>query len=94
MESPLDCTSTNFEKIALQKFRFLATCLPEDIRVFREPWGRSTVLCLDFDNCPHLFMTTQAKINLIATAIQQLGLANSIIFRIGKKIMGWKRIDI
>jgi hypothetical protein len=94
MESPLDCTSTNFEKIALQRFRSLASCLPEDIKIFREPWGRSTVLCLDFARCPNLFLTTQANINLLAEAIQELGLANSVIFRIGKKIMGWKRIDV
>lgn len=93
MESPLNCTSANFEKVALQRFRSLATCLPEKIKVFREPWGRSTVLCLDFINCPHLYPVVQEQTHLLAIAVEQLGLANSVIFRIDKKIMGWTRID-
>lgn len=93
MESPLNSTSNNFEKVALDKFRSLALCLPRHTKVFREPWGRSTVLCIDFENCPQLFPLNREQINLLATAIEELGLANSVIFRIGSKIMGWKKLE-
>lgn len=92
MESPLNCTSTNFEKAALSKLRSLAHCLPKNSKIFREPWGRSTVLCIDFVDCPHLFPIAPEETQLLAIAIQELGLANSVIFRIGSKIMGWKTL--
>lgn len=93
MEYPLDCTSTNFEKVALAKFRTLTPNLPTRVRIFREPWGRFTVLCIDFQDCPHYFpLSTEQNKDLIEI-MKQLGLSNSIIFRIGNKILGWKRID-
>ncbi len=94
MESPLNCTSANFEQVALARFRSLATFLPQDSKIFREPWGRSTVLCIDFANCPHLFNVDQEQAHLLSQAIAQLGLANSIIFRIGSKIVGWKKVAL
>jgi len=92
MESPLNCTSANFEQVALSKFKAIATFLPQDSRVFREPWGRSTVLCIDFANCPHLFSIDQEQALLLGEAIAKLGLASSVIFRIGSKIVGWKKM--
>lgn len=92
MDSPLNCTSANFEQVALTKFRFLAPFLPKDSKIFREPWGRSTVLCIDFANCPHLFSVDQEQSRLLSQAIAELGLANSMIFRIGSKIVGWKNV--
>jgi hypothetical protein len=94
MESPLNCTSANFEQVALARFRSLATFLPQDSKIFREPWGRSTVLCIDFANCPHLFNIDQEQAYLLSKAIATLGLANSIIFRIGSKIVGWKKLNL
>ena len=52
MESPFNSTSADFEQAALARFRRLVSFLPQGSKVFREPWGRSTVLCLDFSNCP------------------------------------------
>jgi len=92
MDSPLNCTSANFEQVALTKFRCLTPFLPQDSKIFREPWGRSTVLCIDFANCPHLFSVDQEQSRLLSQAITELGLANSMIFRIGSKIVGWKNI--
>jgi hypothetical protein len=92
MESPLNCTSTDFEQVALDKFRSLVGCLPQDTKISREPWGRSTVLCIDFKNCPHLFNVDQEQTRLLTQAIHELGLANSVIFRIGSKIVGWKKM--
>ena len=93
MGSPLDCTSANFEKVSLSRFRSLSSYLPQDSKIFREPWGRSTVICIDFIDCPHLFPLTPKQTNNLTEAIQQLGLAHSVIFRVGKKILGWKKIE-
>jgi hypothetical protein len=93
MEPPLNHTSSNFEQIALTKFRSLVGFLPQGSKIFREPWGRSTVLCIDFENCPHLFHFDQEQSRILAQAIGRLGLANSVIFRMGNKIVGWKKME-
>ena len=92
MESPLNCTSANFELTALNRLRSLVNFLPRDAEVFREPWGRSTVLCIDFANCPHLSSVDREQVTLLSNAIAELGLTSSIIFRIGNKIIGWKKV--
>lgn len=92
MESPLNCTSSNFELSALARLRSLVTFIPKDAEIFREPWGRSTVLCIDFANCPHLFSVDQEQAALLSNAIASLGLTTSVIFRIGGKIVGWKKL--
>ena len=92
MESPLNYTSANFEQAALTKFRSLVAFLPQDSKIRREPWGRSTVLCIDFGNCPHLLSVNQEQTRLLSQAIASLSLADSIIFRIGSKIVGWKKV--
>ena len=93
MDSLSKYTSTNFERVALAKFRSLAGCLPQDSRIFREPWGSSTVLCVDFEPCPQFLPLARQQTELLSEANSQLGLANSIIFRVGSKIMGWKRME-
>ena len=92
MAFPLNCTSSNFEKVSLSRFRSLANCLPQNSKIFREPWGRSTVICIDFIDCPHLFPLTPEQIKVLHEAIEELGLSRSVIFRVGKKILGWKKI--
>jgi len=92
MAFPLNCTSSNFEKVSLSRFRSLANCLPQNSKIFREPWGRSTVICIDFIDCPHLFPLTPEQIKVLNEAIEELGLSRSVIFRVGKKILGWKKI--
>ncbi|MEL6579160.1 MAG: hypothetical protein AAFQ14_05380 [Cyanobacteria bacterium J06621_12] len=89
---PLECTSADFEQAALAKFRSLVSFLPQDSTIFREPWGRSTVLCFDFVNCPHLFSVNQEQARCLSQAIAELGLADSMIFRMGSKIVGWKKV--
>ena len=84
--------SSDFERAALAKFRSLVTFLPQDSKIFREPWGRSTVLCLDFGDCPHLFSVDREQARSLSQAISRLGLADSMTFRIGSKIVGWTRV--
>lgn len=91
---PLDCTSADFEQAALAKFRSSVSFLPQDSRIFRESWDRSTVLCFDFVNCPHLFSVNQEQTRFLCQAIAELGLADSMIFRMGSKILGWKKVKL
>lgn len=90
--SPSNCTSAEFEKAALKRFRTLAMCVPSDCKVFREPWGCHTVVCLDFQACPKELEKTKAQAHLLITAAEELGLAQSVIFRLDNKVRGWKKI--
>ncbi|BAZ45997.1 hypothetical protein NIES4102_30250 [Chondrocystis sp. NIES-4102] len=94
MESPLNCTSANFEQVALAKLRSLTAFLPADLNIKREAWGSSTALCIDFANCPHIVNLDKDQTNILSAAIAKLGLANSIIFRIGSKTVGWTNIKV
>lgn len=87
--SPINCTTAEFEKEAIARFRSLVTYIPQDCKIFREPWNRSTVLCLDFAACPDFLETIEARSNLLVIAARELGLANSAIFRIGNSVRGW-----
>lgn len=84
-----DCTSTNFEKVALTRFRALVQCLPSNCRIFREPWDCSTILCLDFANCADILPEIQQQAPLLVYKATELGLGNAIIFRVGNRFMGW-----
>ncbi len=90
---PSDCTATQFEQAALSRFRALVTFLPSNCRVFREPWDCSTVLCLDFSQCPTFLESTKAQSLILQAVVQELGLARALIFRVEQKSMGWVRID-
>jgi hypothetical protein len=92
--SPSECTGANLEREALKRFRTLAPFVPKECRIFREPWECSTVLCLDFAACPTHLEITKAKTDELVTAIDELGLSNVIIFRIGRKFIGWNRITL
>ncbi len=89
---PFECTSADFEKAAIQRFRELVSFFPPNCRIFREPWDNSTVLCFDFADCPRLLEVAKGQVYLLIDAIQELGLANTVIFRLGNKFMGWKAI--
>ncbi|MGL5832892.1 MAG: hypothetical protein ACRC1Z_06625 [Waterburya sp.] len=89
---PLNCTSADFEQAALAKFRSLVGFLPPNSKISRELSGRSTVLCLDFADCPHLFSVDQEQARSLSQAIAHLGLADSMIFRLGSKTVGWKKV--
>lgn len=87
--SPINCTSAEFEKEAIARFRTIATYLPQDCQIYREPWNRSTVLCLDFAPCPLFLENVKGKSHLLVAAAKHLGLANSAIFKIGNSVRGW-----
>ena len=89
---PLKSTSIDFEKAALDRFRFLANCLPQACQTSREPWDGSTVLCLNFESCPQLLEKARQNRHLLIAVVQQLGLAHALIFKVGTKVQGWTAI--
>jgi hypothetical protein len=88
--SPLQGTSAAFEQAALEKFKALLVILPTDCRVYREIWDKSTVLCLDFVDCPEQLTGMQNQVVMLLLAANHLGLSQAISFRVGHKIKGWK----
>jgi hypothetical protein len=83
-----ECTSADFEKAAIHRFRSLVSFLPLTCKVFREPWECSTVLCLDFADCPSYLELAKQEARSLAEAAETLGLAGAIVFRVSHKFMG------
>ncbi len=90
---PSDCTSAKFEQVALNRLRSLASFLPQDCRIFREPWDCSTVLCLDFAECPTFLLIIKENPTQLQAVVQELGIAHGIVFRINQKLMGWVGVE-
>lgn len=89
---PFNCTSNELEKVAISRFRSRIGLLPSQCEVFREPWNHSTVVCLDFVQCPQFLDSLEELEPSLMIAIQELGLGNGVVFRLGKKLMGWKTV--
>ncbi|MGP0128016.1 MAG: hypothetical protein ACTMUB_01725 [cyanobacterium endosymbiont of Rhopalodia musculus] len=85
-------TSAELEKVAINRFRKLVRVLPSQCHIFRESWELSTVVCLDCSQCPDFLNELSSSEEEIIQAIQQLGLANTVLFRMGNKLIGWKAI--
>ncbi|MGK7944805.1 MAG: hypothetical protein AB4058_10085 [Microcystaceae cyanobacterium] len=90
---PSDCTSAKFEQVAISRLRSLVSLLPNNCKVFREPWDCSTVLCLDFADCPTSVMIIKENPDQLKTVVQDLGIAHAIVFRINQKLMGWVGVE-
>lgn len=93
MESPLNSTSSNLEKAVIDRFQMLTGHFLQKSRIFREPWGNSTVLCIDFESKPYIFPLSREQTHILGLAIKQLGLAESVIFRANNKVLGWKKLS-
>ncbi len=95
--SPTNFTSTELEREAIRRFRCLVPFLDPQCRVFRELNGHSTVLCLDFTACPQDLKMNQKEWHEIAKVLiyssHYLGLANSLVFKIGDRILGWMNLN-
>ena len=85
-------TSAELEKAALNRFRSLMHFLPRDCKIGREKWGSSTILVLDFANCPHLLEATKQQSFLLLIGANYLGLTNSLLFRVGRKVIEWQTL--
>ncbi|MGL5034435.1 MAG: hypothetical protein ACRC6M_11615 [Microcystaceae cyanobacterium] len=85
-----DGTSTELERVALDRYRRLVGILPPNCYVYREPWGCSTVLCLDFADCPFWLPTMQHSADILLQGSESIGLAQALVFRQGRKFIGLK----
>lgn len=85
-------SSNQFEQVAIDRFRLLVNFLPLNCKIFREPWDSSTVLCLDFRACPYFLEITKERSDLLLNVVKDLGLAKSIIFRLGNQVKGWRSV--
>lgn len=90
---PLNCTGIDFEIEAINRFRGLDPFLSPKCHIFRELNGNSPVLCLDFAACAEdLKMNKQEWkefAQLLLHSSRYLGLANSLVFKNGDRILSW-----
>ncbi|NEQ67066.1 MAG: hypothetical protein F6J86_14085 [Symploca sp. SIO1B1] len=86
---PLNYTSADLEKAAVNRFRSLVVGLPQQCIVFRDLWDRSTVLCLDFADCPNSLEPSMSEFFPLLLAAHNLGLADSLLFKMNNRVMGW-----
>lgn len=85
--SSLDRTSAELEIEAIKRFRDLCPILPINCQVCRVVDDNLTVLCLDFVDCPQELDHSIEQFPILAVASHQLGLAESLIFKIGDRII-------
>ena len=89
--SPIHGISMDLEIEAIRRFRDFAPFLNPECRVFRQLKGHSTVLCLDFTACPQDLNMNQKDwqefTQLLILSSHYLGLANSLMFKVGKRII-------
>ncbi len=89
--SSINNSSIDLELEAIRRFRCLVPFLDPECRVFRELKGHSTVLCLDFTACPQDLKMNQKEwqevSELLLYSSHYLGLANSLMFKVGKRII-------
>ncbi len=83
--SPVNCTSRDLEKEAINRFRTLASFMPREWGVGRELNGLSTILCVDVTPSPVDLKTNQELwqelARLLAHSSNYLGLANTVVFK-------------
>ena len=95
--SPLNYRSTDLEIEVIKRFRELAPFLPSECRVFRELNGRSPVLCLDFAVCPQALKMNKKQwrelARLLAHSFHYLGLANTLVFKNGERLVAWMTLN-
>lgn len=84
-------TSHNFEQEVLSRFRNLVAILPSECKIYRETWNHNTVLCLDFQDCPHYIEIIKENVSVLTAIVQRLCLAKSIIFRQGHQLKAWRK---
>ncbi len=95
--SPLNCTSIDLELEAIKRFRALAPFLSPECQVFRELNGLSPILCLDFAACPQDLKMNKKEwlefAQLLVHSSHYLGLANSLVFKNGDRVVGWMNFN-
>ena len=95
--SPLNNISIDLEIETIQRLRTLVPSIGTKCRVVRELDGNDLVLCLDFTDCPQDLNKNKKEwqefVLLLALSCHYLGLANSVVFKSSKGIMGWMSLE-
>lgn len=95
--SPLNSTSSDLELEAIRRFRTLAPFLSPECRVFRELNGLEPILCLDFAACPQDVQMNREEwhefAKLLVHSSHYLGLANSLVFKQGDRLLAWMSLN-
>lgn len=86
----LKSTSYDFEQEVLNRFRLLVAILPVECQIYRETWDSSTVLCLNFENCPYFLEIIKENVEVLMMMTARLSIAKSIIFRQGNQLKAWR----
>lgn len=90
--SPLDSMSAELEQVAIKRFRDLTLIVPLKCHIFRQIDDRVVTLYLDFVACARELANTMKNYALLTVASHKLGLADSLVFCIGDRILGWTNI--
>ena len=95
--SPIKNTSIDLEREVIKRFRSLVPFISRQCRVFRQLNGRETILCLDFTDYPQYRQINAKKWAniqlLLARSCNQLGLANSVVWKDRRQIVGRITLD-
>ncbi len=78
-------TSHDFEQEMLTRLRLTIEILPQECQIYREFWSNSTVLCINFEDCPYWLEIIKEKADLITAELAKWGILKTIIFREGNQ---------
>ena len=96
--SPSQNTSFDLEREVIKRFRRLVPFLSRQCRIFRQLNGSKTILCLDFTDYPQYRQINAKKWTniqlLLARSCNQLGLAHSLVWKDGERIVGRITLDL
>ncbi len=90
--NPIDSMSAELEELVIREFRELTAVVPEKCLVFRRIENQKIVLCLDFTLCPQEALNTMEKSPQLTLISHKLGLADILVFRINRHLIGWTNI--
>ena len=95
--SQFDHMSRALEREVIKRFRGLLPFIPRQCRIFRQLNRHKTILYLDFTAYPqYLKMNEQKWSDLtiwLALSCNQLGLAHSVVWKDGERIVGRMTLD-
>lgn len=52
--------------------------LPSEWHIYRETWDSSTILCLDFEQCPYFLEIVKEKTDVLIDGVQNFSLVYTL----------------
>ncbi|MDJ0715414.1 MAG: hypothetical protein QNJ54_14505 [Prochloraceae cyanobacterium] len=90
---PFNYNSFDLEVEAIAKLRSLVKTIPRECKIFRELKDDFIFLTVDFEDCPQEVDLNIEQFAMCGIVCSQLGLANSVLFKIGNQIIGSTQIS-